>query len=247
MDPHWYRDFFSGIALDLWRNATPDESTETEVAWLVEALALPSAARVLDVPCGNGRHARALTRAGHQVTGLDLSEEFLDEARTRSREAGLDVAWIHGDMADLDAVGPFHGALCMGNSFGYLEHADTLRFLGRVGELLERGGRFAIDTGMVAESILPDFQGNRWLEVGDILLLVENRYDAVTSRLETVYHFVRDGHVERRHGRHQVYTLAELGRMLATAGMQFVSTASSLDGEPFEPGCPRLLLVAEKR
>ena len=100
---------------------------------------------------------------------------------------------------------------------------------------------------MTAESILPEFQGNRWLEVGDILLLVNNHYDSERSVLETTYRFVREGQLDTRTGRHQIYTLGELRRILADAGLETVSTASSVEGEAFEPGCPRLLLVAEKK
>ena len=40
--------------------------------WLLRwAHLLPSAARVLDVACGNGRHARWLAGRGHRVTAVD--------------------------------------------------------------------------------------------------------------------------------------------------------------------------------
>lgn len=38
---------------------------------------LPPAARVLDVACGSGRHARYLASLGHQVTGVDRDAQAL--------------------------------------------------------------------------------------------------------------------------------------------------------------------------
>ena len=77
----WYKDFFHGVTLDLWRDCVPPEQTRSEVEFLVEELIIQPGARILDVPCGNGRHSRALAERGHALTGVDLSDEFLAEAR----------------------------------------------------------------------------------------------------------------------------------------------------------------------
>ena len=39
---------------------------------------------MLDVPCGFGRHAVPLARAGHRVVGVDRSQSLLDEAARRA-------------------------------------------------------------------------------------------------------------------------------------------------------------------
>ena len=60
MNPNWFETFFDGLALDMWRGAITPEITAREVDFLAERLALQPGMSVLDVPCGNGRHARAL-------------------------------------------------------------------------------------------------------------------------------------------------------------------------------------------
>ena len=46
--------------------------------WIVRwAPLLPPAARVLDVACGHGRHARCLAAAGHRVTAVDRDADLL--------------------------------------------------------------------------------------------------------------------------------------------------------------------------
>jgi len=70
-----------------------------------------SAARALDVGCGNGRHAELLAERAESVVGVDLSRELLREAAERARERGFDDALdlVHADAAALpladDAVG----------------------------------------------------------------------------------------------------------------------------------------------
>ncbi len=70
----WWKDFFNGIVLDLWRAAVPKEATRTQAEFLIETLELPAESRVLDVPCGNGRLALALAAHGYTMTGLDIAE-----------------------------------------------------------------------------------------------------------------------------------------------------------------------------
>jgi SAM-dependent methyltransferase len=50
--------------------------TDEEVNALLEVLP-PSPARILDVACGQGRHAVRLARSSFQVTGVDTSATFL--------------------------------------------------------------------------------------------------------------------------------------------------------------------------
>ena len=74
-------------------------------------LAGRSAARALDVGCGNGRHAELLAARAESVVGVDLSRELLREAAARARERGFADTQdlVHGDAAALpiadDAVG----------------------------------------------------------------------------------------------------------------------------------------------
>jgi len=96
VNPNWEVEFFRGVALDMWRRAITPEQTQAEAAFLEKALELRHGSQVLDVPCGNGRHSIELARHGHHVTGVDLSEEFIAEARDAA--AGFDARFELGDM-----------------------------------------------------------------------------------------------------------------------------------------------------
>ncbi len=50
------------------------------------------AGRALDAACGTGRITRLLVERGHDVTGVDASEEMLDRARLTAPEAAYQVA-----------------------------------------------------------------------------------------------------------------------------------------------------------
>jgi SAM-dependent methyltransferase len=246
VDPRWYETFFRGLALELWRTAMTPEATAAEAAFAESALLLGAGARVLDVPCGNGRLALELAARGYRPYGIDLCAEFIEEARAAGERLGRTVEWRCADMRDIGERGVYDAACCVGNSFGYLDDGGNRAFVAAVAEALRPGGRFLLDTGMAAESILPELEGQRWWRVDDLLLLVRNDYDCDEGRLETEYTFVREGAVETARASHAVYTVAELQRMLAEVGLETRELHGSLEREPFRLASPRLLLVAEK-
>ena len=240
MPSHWQKDFFRGVALETWRRAIPPEQTRAEVDFLEKTLNARPGASLLDVPCGNGRHAVELARRGYRMTGVDLSEEFIAEAR-----ASAEGRWVVGDMCELPGNAEFDGAYCFGNSFGYLDYEGVRVFLRAVARALKPGARFVIETGMAAESILPALVRNRWFRLGDLLMLSENQYHPAESRLDIQYTFVHNGSVETRPATSYVMTVAEIGRAHREAGFELVGTFGSVAGEPYQMGSPRLLFVAE--
>lgn len=247
MQANWYENFFYGVALDLWRKAVTVEQTRAEADFLIQTLHPAAGARLLDVPCGNGRHSLELAARGYRVTGVDIAGEFIREARDRAAAAALNVEWLLVDMRLLPWQAEFDGAFCFGNSFGYLDNAGMKAFVAALSRALKPGAHFVLETGMAAESLLPGLQLRRWFRVDDILLLIESRYHAAESRLDNEYTFVQDGKIETRSSSHWVYTVAEIRRLLDQVGLTTQALHGSLDGQPFQLGSPRLLLVAQKQ
>jgi SAM-dependent methyltransferase len=245
MKSDWYKHFFYGVALDVWRSAVPAEQTRAEADFLEKVLELAPGTRLLDVPCGNGRHSLELASRGYKTTGVDIAEEFVREAQAHAAPS-LQAEFLLSDMRQLPWRSEFDGAFCFGNSFGYTEHTGTVDFLSALSRTLKRGSRFALETGLAAESILPKLQERGWVQIDNILFLSARRYEAAESRLYIQYTFVRDGKQETREASQQVYTVAEMRRLLEQAGMGTLALYSSLDQQPYQLGSPRLILVAEK-
>jgi SAM-dependent methyltransferase len=246
MDTRWYERFFQGVAIEMWHRAAATQPTGAEADFLERELRLPHGARILDVPCGMGRHSIEMAKRGHRVTGVDLSAEAIDGARKSGAAACVDVAWRQSDMRDLPWNSEFDGAFCFGNSFGYLDPAATRDFVRAVSGALKPGARFALDYGLAAECILPRLREREWCAVGDILFLEENRYHADASCMETIYTFVRNGETDVRKGLQWVWTLRELGALLSDAGLAVEGTFRSPAGEPFQVGSPIVLMVSRK-
>jgi SAM-dependent methyltransferase len=237
-------EFFRGVALDFWRLAMSPEQTRAEVDFLQKALSVQPPAHLLDVPCGNGRHSLELARRGHRITGVDISEEFIAEVTAAG--AGLPAEWVLSDMRRLSWQGQFDGAFCFGNSFGYLDAGGAQMFLAAVSRSLKPGARFALETGMAAESILPTLLEKRWHHLGDIWIMSQNSYDARHSRLDIAYTFVRGGKEETRPASSYVLTVSEICRLHAAAGLRPLELLSSIDGAPYAMASPRLIVVSSR-
>lgn len=240
----WWSSFFQGVAVDMWLSATTPELSESEVEFLLKVMNLPPGAKILDVPCGGGRHSVPLAKRGYAVTGIDFSSEFLKAAQTLDTDSK--VEWVQGDMRTLSWADTFDAAFSLGNSFPYFDDAGNLAFLEGVCRALKSGGKFVIATGAVAESLLPNYQERRWYELGDILFAVKNEYDCERGQLNTAYTFVRNGQVETRYGFQRVYSCSELIRMCKTVGFTDIQMFGGIASEPYKLGSHWLCLVGTK-
>jgi SAM-dependent methyltransferase len=233
---------------DFWREAIPPEATSSEVAFLDKVLRLAPGARVLDVPCGHGRHALELARRGCRVTGVDLSADLLGAAREASARDGVAVEWVLRDMRDLPAAweGAFDAAYCAGNAFGYFDDDGNQAFLDAVARTLRPGGRFVLESGWVAESLLPQFRQKLDMKAGGIRFQAENRCDPASGYVENVFTASRGGQTTSRRARHRLYACRQVLEMLDRAGFGAIEIFGSPAGEPFALGSPRLLAVGTR-
>lgn len=242
--PDWWKDFFSGLMVEFWKNAMTAEATQADAAFFEKRLSLTPGARVLDAPCGVGRFALELARRGCRATGVDLSADSLAAARALAAAESLSVEWRQSDMRDLPWHGEFDAALCVGSSFGYFDDAGHAAYLAAVVRALKPGGRLLIESGWIAESILPSFREALAMDVADLHFTAKNTYVPETGRVENVFSVTRGGETQTRAASHRVYTLSEVLSLLRAAGFASFECLGGIDGAPYRLGSHRLLLVA---
>ncbi len=140
----WYEKSFGQDYMLVYKHRDW-ENANKEVQQMARWLNLPRGSQVLDVGCGMGRHALALSEEGYQVTGMDLSETLLQEAMLN--DAQHSVAWEHGDMRELPFdTGSFDATVNLFTSFGYFAiEEDHIRVLRQLRRVLRKDGVFLID------------------------------------------------------------------------------------------------------
>jgi len=221
----WWASYFDAQYLREYEPIFSDAEDRRDVGRLIEVLGLPVGARILDVPCGQGRHAHLLAEAGYRVDGLDYSEHLLRVAR--GRDDG--VRYTRGDMRRLPArwAGRFDAVVNLFTSFGFfLDPADDARVIGEFARVLRPGGVFVFH-GSSRDGVMARFLGRDWWKSDDGTLIAHERSFDVLSGILTV-------HVEwrspaparrglRRNGsreyRIRLYTATRLAELCAAAGL----------------------------
>ncbi|MEX2356054.1 MAG: methyltransferase domain-containing protein [Thermaerobacterales bacterium] len=243
---HWYETFFDRHYRESHR-AYEAEATRREARGALEFLQLETGARILDVPCGTGRHAVVFAEAGLQVTGVDLSAESLELAAERARRAGAAVDWYQMDMRAMEWRQEFDGVACLFHSFGYLGDRGDLHALEAMVRSLKEGGRLLLDLpnrDYYVQAVPPSF----WDETDSHWILCSFRFDAAAGEAHTDYTYVPKGGGTPEARRSQVrwYTLPEVRTMLAVAGAKLESVHGTWDDPTFDGEAPKMIIVARK-
>jgi SAM-dependent methyltransferase len=102
--------------------------------------------RILDLACGTGGHALALSERGFKVTGVDLSPKMLSQAKVKSRQKGLAVDFKPSPMQKFSLGQTFDAVIVMFSAINYLiGYQDLKETLRRVHQHLREGGLFYFD------------------------------------------------------------------------------------------------------
>lgn len=102
--------------------------------------------QILDIGCATGELASQLAKGEAKVTGIDLNEDLLKQAK-----ANKEYPTLHfqvGDMLELKADfqrDQFDAVLCFGNTLVHLSAIDLIQqMLNGVNAILKPGGKFLI-------------------------------------------------------------------------------------------------------
>jgi 2-polyprenyl-3-methyl-5-hydroxy-6-metoxy-1,4-benzoquinol methylase len=114
---------------------------------IIDAVASVSPSRVLDIGCGEGWLARALSALGMSVTGVDIVPELITEAVASSGTTLGSTTFLVQDYESIASrrwrSGPFDAAVCNFSLLG-LESVDSL--IAAVPSYLEQSGHLLIQT-----------------------------------------------------------------------------------------------------
>src|SRR5215475_7652005 len=94
----WARQYFERGYGQRWGLPPITDHIRDEVAGLWKYQNLTPSSRIVDVGCGHGRHALALTQLGSTVVGVDFAIALLTEARHLAAKLGVQAHWVRADM-----------------------------------------------------------------------------------------------------------------------------------------------------
>jgi ubiquinone/menaquinone biosynthesis C-methylase UbiE len=211
---------FGDDYLHFYAESTDEGHSDDDAAEVLGHLQLPAGSHVLDAPCGTGRISRRLDAAGLEVTGVDLSAEYIALAQKEPAPPGSRISYVQGDLRQLPVDGPFDAVVCWFTSFGYYDDADCGRVLAEFYRVLRPGGTVLIET-MHHDGVVRHFTAAPDATVvnrGDDAQIDVSRFDPLTGRIVTERTVYRDGVVRRSAHFIRLPTPPEWGTWLEAAG-----------------------------
>jgi len=247
----WWSTYFDAHYLQEYEPLFSERDSRRQVRRLLEVLSLPVAARVLDVPCGQGRHARLLAEAGYRVDALDYSAALLRVARAHPPRGGAGPLRYHrGDMRHLPErwTGRFDALVNLFTSFGFFRHpADDARVAGEFARVLAPGGVLVWHGGS-RDGVMARFVARDWWHTSDGTLVAhERRFDPVAGILTVDATWRGPAGSGARQYRLRLYTATRLAELFAQHGLIVEEAYSGWTPRPLTRRAGEMLLVARKR
>ena len=145
----WYTQWFDTRYYELLYSSRGVPEANAFVDRLVQAIPMVPGRRVLDIPCGWGRHAARLQQKGFSVVGLDINDRLIQRARDAFLTKAIstdDLCFeVHDMRKSFDCEG-FDYVLNLFTSIGYFETvAETAQAIVAMVSNLKPQGYFVLD------------------------------------------------------------------------------------------------------
>ena len=248
----WFKDFYESDYFKYYDEPRLHDVPAQEVAFILAQggldLCSPRRARVFDICCGTGRHARPLAAKGCEVIGVDLSAVSIQAARQQAQAQGLGerCRFHQGDIRDFDPPGECDLAINIFTSFGYFDSdQEDAVILAKAAQSLRPGGRFILDVAN-REAVIAGLHPRHRQGPRGNYVIEDSHLDLSAGRLISHWTFVRGKHRAEHTISIRLYALHELIALVSAAGLRYLAAFGAFDGEPYSPRTPRCILVAEK-
>jgi SAM-dependent methyltransferase len=246
-DENWWATYFDARYLLQFEPLFDLARDRREVARLIDVLELPVGARILDCPCGQGRHAHLLAEAGYDVDGVDYSRELLAQAKIRGTGPGL--RYTRGDMRTLPKkwTGRFDAVANVFTSFGYFaDPADDAAVIHEFARVVRPGG-LLVWHGASRDGVSARFLKRDWWRTSDGTLVAQERaFDPLSGLLIVDTEWRGPSGGGRKSHRIRLYTATRLAELCRDAGLIVEAAYDGWSPHPLRRSSSEMLLVARK-
>jgi SAM-dependent methyltransferase len=234
----WYVNWFDKNYLRLYGHRNLNDAIK-QVELISKVLKPKKDCRMLDLGCGDGRYTYLFSQQGFDITGLDLSDELINEAKSKYGDLNL----IIGDMRNF--TGEFDIILSLFTSFGYfMDDKENLQVFRAVNAALKRNGWFWLDflnSDFVKDNVIPETV----TEVSSVCRVIERRKIEKNRIIKDIF-FVDDK--EEKHYQESVllYSKVELEIMFKIVGLTPVDCFGDYSGKKWSSESERTIIYGRK-
>lgn len=240
----WFRTWFNSRHYHKLYAHRNEEEAEGFINKLVTLLKPPAEARMVDIACGKGRHARMLAEHGFTITGLDLAAASISEARQYETAS---LTFFEHDMREPIQQPAFDYVFNLFTNFGYF---DTEEENHRVIEMF--AGAMKPSATLVMDYLNVDFairsQTEGEIRNVDGIVYGINRWcdERCLYKRIAIYDAGRDATHEWTEKVARL-ALADFTSLFAAHGLKIILTYGDYQLNPyFKYLSPRLIMVVQK-
>lgn len=203
----------------------------------------------VDLACGTGNMTLRLSKLGFDMIGIDLSEDMLTVAKSKSPE----ILYLCQDMREFELYGTVDAIICICDSINYLlDYTELIDVFKLVKNYLNPNGIFIFDvnTEYKLSDVLADSTYSEIFD--DAAYILENYYDD-SERINQyqMTFFVNIGSTglyERFYEEHyeKSYSITEISDALSHAGLDILDIYDELTFDAPKPNSERIFFVVRK-
>lgn len=232
------------------KKQTLSDRTQKETEGIIALLQLKGKEKILDAPCGYGRHSIELVKKGFQAVGIDINSIHLNKARKDAEKEKLSIQFKKIDMAKINFNQEFDAIINMFFSFGFFETDDkNQKVLEKFFKALKKGGKLLCHTDVNVPRVLKDkykLNETRNLKSGNGLIIKE-AFDPKTKRINGSWTITTKNRKETtKEYSVRVYTKNEFIEMAKKAGFTVFEAYGNWDKEPYSEESEDMIIITKK-
>lgn len=244
----WTEKFFDKYYLKTHFPVLTEEKNKQQVDFIESVLKPEKNAKILDLPCGYGRHSILLAERGYNVTGIDFKEEFINIAKENAKHLD-NVNFIVNDMRKINYENEFDFVMNIFTSFGYFSEKENIEVLRSMVKALKKGGKIIIETinrewalkniGKISRSWLVYPEDN-------ITFLASNTFNIITGRMLSEQIIIDKGERFDQKQDIRLFTYTELKTFLGLCGAIVTEAYGDFDRTLYSQSADHMIVIAEK-
>lgn len=214
----------------------------------------PGAKTILDLGCGTGKHDLCLSNLGYGVTGVDLSETMLAQARKRTVKNKPE--FLHGDIRSADLGRKFDIIISLFHAISYqTTDNDALAAFRTANRHLKGGGLFLFDFWH-GEGVLNDLPSARVKHLEDDVVrivrtaepVLYNERNMVSVNYRIMATDKKSGRLSELRETHEMryFFLTELESFLSKSGFVIKSSSQWMSGKELASAWYGLIVSVKK-
>ncbi len=228
--------------MQFYKNTWTKRQTKKERNFLIKELQLSKKHKILDLACGFGRHSNELTKLGYKVTGIDINDCLLNEARSKAEYSHLKVKYFKSDINDFCQQSAFDRIILL---YAYFDYATNNNILHNIFYTLKKDGIFCFDIPnkdyfLKHPKIVNATEGDFFFNESKKFEYLIHSYTKLTNYdnafvEERTYEIVTT-----------MYSLKEIEEILRKIGFRIVKVCSNWDSTILSNEYPKFVIITKK-